>query len=145
MFSDSKRAEEDILTQAHDTQAIRIQDLFEERAMPLEYHALELALSQYVVIIAPLMRSLWSLEASTANASDVFVFFTAIAAQLRDLFEKSPRETGIPTELANSIIDLFNDEYDNLFLNNDIYFAAFALDPRKLKLSLIIRVCSSGG
>lgn len=68
-----------------------------------------------------------------------------VAAQLRDLFEKSPRETGIPTELANSIIDLFNDEYDNLFLNNDIYFAVFALDPRKLKLSLITRVCSFGG
>lgn len=105
--------------------------------MPLEYHKLELALSQYVVIIAPLMRSLWSLEASTANASDVFVFFTAIAAQLRDLFQKSPRETGIPTELANSVIEIFNDEYDNMFLNNDIYFVAFALDPRRFRSSLV--------
>ncbi|KAI0820926.1 ribonuclease H-like domain-containing protein [Irpex lacteus] len=111
--------------------------LFEVRVMPLEYHKLELALSQYVVIIAPLIRSLWSLEASTANASDVFVFFTAIAAQLRDLFQKSPRETGIPTELANSVIEIFNDKYDNMFLNNDIYFVAFALDPRRFRSSLV--------
>jgi len=36
----------------------------------------------YIQIIAPLICSLWSLEAAHANASDVFVFWLAAAATL---------------------------------------------------------------
>jgi hypothetical protein len=39
-------------------------------------------------IVAPLIRSLWSLEAAHANASDVFVFWLAAGATLNDLFER---------------------------------------------------------
>ena len=108
----------------------KIHALFQSQ-LSVEYHRLELALVQYVAIIGPLMRSLWSLEASAANASDVFVFLTASAASLRDLFQRDSNLTGIPASLANAATEIFNDEYDEFFLHTEIYFAAFALDPRE--------------
>ena len=68
-------------------------------------------------------------SASHANASDVFIFFTACAAALKELFAQDPATTGIPRTLANTITDKFNDRYNELFAN-DIYFCAFAFDPR---------------
>ena len=96
----------------------------------LEFH---LVLLQYVQIVEPLIRSLWALEASHATASDVFIFFTACAAALKELLERNPEATGIPRTLAKTIVDKFNDRYNELFAN-DIYFCAFALDPRRLFL-----------
>jgi hypothetical protein len=97
--------------------------------LSVKYLEFQLVLLQYVRIVEPLIRSLWALEASHATASDVFIFFTACAAALKKLFEQDPEETGIPRTLANTIVDKFNDRYDELFAN-DIYFCAFALDPR---------------
>ncbi|EPS96167.1 hypothetical protein FOMPIDRAFT_1095199, partial [Fomitopsis schrenkii] len=90
---------------------------------------LELGLLQYTTIGEPICRSLWSLEASDANASDVFVFFTAIGASLKELFAKDQDETGIPVALANKVVNIFNDRYDEFFFHSEIYFVAFALDP----------------
>ncbi|CDO75802.1 hypothetical protein BN946_scf184934.g17 [Trametes cinnabarina] len=106
-----------------------IQSLFTGRFNP-EYTRLEHALVQYTTIVEPLIRSLWALEASSANAADVFVFFTACAASLRDLFASGQRSTGISPEVAQTITNIFNDRYDEFFFHSDIYFAAFALDPR---------------
>ena len=83
----------------------------------------------YINIVAPLIRSLWSLEAAHANASDVFVFWLAAAATLNDLFSKSLDETGIPRELANQVTTIYNSRYEEFF-QNDLYFVAFLLDPR---------------
>jgi len=101
----------------------------------LEFH---LILLQYVQIVGPLIRSLWALEASHATASDVFVFFTACAAALKELFEQDPEATGITRTLANTIVDKFNDRYDEFFAN-DIYFCAFALDPRSSFLCYVMQ------
>jgi hypothetical protein len=101
----------------------------------MKYLKFHLVLLQYVRIVEPLVRSLWALEASHATASDVFIFFTACAAALKELFEQDPATTGIPRTLANTIVDKFNDRYDELFAN-DIYFCAFALDPRRFFSSL---------
>ena len=81
-------------------------------------------------IVAPLIRSLWSLEAAHANASDVFVFWLAAGATLNDLFSKDVDETGIPRELANQVTEIYNARYKEFF-QNDLYFIAFLLDPRK--------------
>ncbi|KAL7280348.1 hypothetical protein ACG7TL_005266 [Trametes sanguinea] len=106
----------------------RIQSLFTGR-FNQEYTKLELALVQYTAVIEPLIRSLWALESSSANAADVFLFFTACAASLRDLLATGPDVTGISDEVARSVINIFNDRYDEFFFHNDVYFAAFALDP----------------
>ena len=84
----------------------------------------------YMNIVAPLIRSLWSLEAAHANASDVFVFWLAAGATLNDLFKKDINETGIPRDLANQVTEIYNSRYKEFF-HNDLYFIAFLLDPRK--------------
>jgi hypothetical protein len=102
--------------------------MFKNRSNPA-YNKFEQDLLRYISIVAPLIRSLWSLEAAHANAADVLVFWLASAATLRDLFSKGPDATGIPISLANNVIMIVNTRFEKFFVN-DIYFTAFALDPR---------------
>jgi len=81
--------------------------MFTNRASS-NYNKFEQALLQYVNIVAPVIRSLWSLEAAHANALDVFVFWLAITATLKDLFSKGHEKTGIPSSLANQITAIYN-------------------------------------
>ncbi|KAG0700235.1 ribonuclease H-like domain-containing protein, partial [Suillus ampliporus] len=106
----------------------KIQGMFMNRASG-KYNEFEQILLQYITIVAPIIRSLWSLEAAHANASDVYIFWLAIAATLNDLFSKGTIVTGIPTSLAHEVTAIFNKRYEEFF-TNDIYFVAFALDPR---------------
>jgi hypothetical protein len=110
-------------------QNTKVQDMFMNRASG-KYSIFEQTLLQYINIIAPIIRSLWSLEAAHANASDVFVFWLAAAATLNDLFSKGPNVTGITLALANGVTGIFNKRYREFF-TNDVYFIAFAfkLDP----------------
>lgn len=95
----------------------------------------ETIMYQYIRIIGPLARSLWSLESIHSNASDVFVHWLAIAAQLKDIFSKdSVAELSIPDTVVKSITQIFNARWQ-AFIDespSDIYFMAFYLDPRKL-------------
>lgn len=84
----------------------------------------------YEIIVAPLARSLWSLEATTANASDAFVFWLAIAHALNSVFEKKNTNTGIDKKLAGHVRAIFNERYRQFFDHSDVYFVAFCLDPR---------------
>ena len=93
-----------------------------------KYSEFKQILLQYITIVAPIIRSLWSLEAAHANASDVFIFWLAIAATLNDLFSKGPDITGIPASLAREVMAIINKRYQEFF-TNDIYFVAFTLDP----------------
>ncbi|KAA1479812.1 hypothetical protein DENSPDRAFT_789582 [Dentipellis sp. KUC8613] len=102
--------------------------MFINRGSP-DYTTFELALTQYVAIVEPFIRSLWALESSTANAADVYVFWLATASHIRELFDKDRVQTGIPLSLAEEVIGIFNDRHDEFFAN-DLYFTAFALDPR---------------
>ena len=104
--------------------------MFANRALG-KYVEFEWSLLQYITIVAPIIRSLWSLEAAHANAADVFVFWLASAATLRDLFAKGTATTGIPTSLAEAVIAIFNKRYKEFFAN-EVYFVAFVLDPRAL-------------
>ena len=88
----------------------------------------------YINIVAPLIRSLWSLEAAHANASDVFVFWLAAATRLNDLFSKDIDETGIPRDLSNQVTMIYNSRYKEFF-QNDLYLVAFLLDPRRVSNS----------
>jgi hypothetical protein len=81
----------------------------------------------YNSIIASFICSLWSLEAAHANASDVFIFWLAIAATLKDLIGKVD-QLGIPWSLTQAVTKIFNTQYEEFFAN-DIYFTTFALDP----------------
>lgn len=105
-----------------------IQNLLTNR-LASTYHEFERSELQYILIVNPYIRALWSLEAAHANPSDVFVFWAAIAATLTDLFSK-PEATGIPNDLANKVIKIHNRRYHEFF-ENEVYFVTFCLDPRK--------------
>ncbi|KAG1891136.1 ribonuclease H-like domain-containing protein [Suillus subluteus] len=98
----------------------KIQGMFMNRASG-KYGEFEQSILQYITIVAPIIRSLWSLEAAHANTSDVFIFWLAIIATLNDLFSKGPNVTAI-----------INKRYCEFF-TNEVYFVAFALDPRYSK------------
>ncbi|KAJ8584996.1 hypothetical protein M405DRAFT_746027, partial [Rhizopogon salebrosus TDB-379] len=104
----------------------KVQEMFLNRR---SFKVMEQDLSVYITIVGPFVRSLWALEASHANASDVFVFWLAIAATLEELFGKGEDESGIPASLVRRITAIFNRRWKEFF-TNDVYFVAFALDPR---------------
>ena len=99
------------------------------------YGNFEGMLLQYINIVAPIIRSLWSLEAAHANASDVFIFWLAAAATLKDLFSKGSEKTGITDLLAREVMGIFNKRYKEFFANK-IYFVAFTLDPREFHVMI---------
>ena len=87
-------------------------------------------LATYTSIMAPIARSIKALEGRAANAADVYIFWLAIAASLRNLFT---RDDEIDKVLAGKVTAIVNRRYKE-FINDsptDIYFAAFFLDPRK--------------
>ncbi|KAJ7841629.1 hypothetical protein B0H14DRAFT_2586849 [Mycena olivaceomarginata] len=73
----------------------------------------------YEIIVAPLARALWSLEATTDNPSDTFVFWLAITHTLNSIFEKKEKDTGISPKLAVHVRTIFNTRYIEFFSHND--------------------------
>ncbi|KAF8146939.1 hypothetical protein K438DRAFT_490771 [Mycena galopus ATCC 62051] len=57
----------------------------------------------YIHIVARLIRALWSLEAAHANASDVFVFWLAIAVTSRILSINQNRRPGLHRRSRESL------------------------------------------
>jgi len=114
--------------------------MFTNRALG-KYIEFEQSLLQYITIVAPIIWSLWLLEAAHANAADVFVFWLASAATLRDLFAKGTAVTGIPTSLAEAVMSIFNKRYKEFFAN-EIYFITFMLDPHVFSIfkSLLLHI-----
>ena len=67
-----------------------------------------------------------------ANALDVFLFWLASAATLKDLFDR--RDTiGLSDEMVEALMGIYNKWYEEFF-RNDLYFVAFILGPRKCVL-----------
>ncbi|KAJ7199886.1 hypothetical protein GGX14DRAFT_334690, partial [Mycena pura] len=78
-------------------------------------------LEQYEAIVAPLIRSLWSLE--------VYVLWLATCGALNILLKKSSNETGITKSLKASVNGIINTRFSEFF-TNDLYLVAFILDNR---------------
>ncbi|KAF8487250.1 hypothetical protein DFH94DRAFT_621639 [Russula ochroleuca] len=104
--------------------------------MQTRYLRFQLQLVQYIAIVGPLARSLWSLEASQANAADIFIFWLAIASNLKDIFSKSSDTTGISQTLARQVTAIINRRYKAMIDESpsDIYFTAFFLDPHQYQI-----------
>lgn len=96
----------------------------------------KLGLTQYIKIIDPLARSLWSLEASKTNPGNVFLFWLAMGVELKSLFAQGKDATGISEALAQKVIGIFNRRYRAIIdeTPGDPYFTTFYLNPRKLSI-----------
>ncbi|KAF6756151.1 hypothetical protein DFP72DRAFT_759510, partial [Ephemerocybe angulata] len=79
----------------------------------------------YITVVEPFIRSLWSLEAANANASDVFVFWCAVGATLNARIHEPEL---VRREVANQVVAIFNKRY-SAFFSNEFYFVAFMMDP----------------
>ncbi|KAJ7208334.1 hypothetical protein GGX14DRAFT_301730, partial [Mycena pura] len=84
----------------------------------------------YILIVGPLARALWALEATTASPSDGFVFWLAIANVLESIFDQGENATGISATLAERVRGIFNNRYHAFFNHSEVYFVGFCLDPR---------------
>ncbi|KAK0220637.1 ribonuclease H-like domain-containing protein [Armillaria fumosa] len=100
----------------------------------------QLALKHYSTIIGPLARLLWALKAAQTNAADVYMFWLAIVAELRDIFSR-PEDTGIEPDLAKKIIHIFLRRHREFIDESpgDIYFIAVYLNPHESVFSYPIR------
>ncbi|SRR6266540_3187848 len=72
-------------------------------------------LLRYSTVVTPLIQSLWSLEAADANTADIFLFWLASAATLKDLFDQNNNKTGIPHSLTNEVMEIYNKHYEEFF------------------------------
>ncbi|KAJ3767396.1 hypothetical protein FB446DRAFT_707851 [Lentinula raphanica] len=63
--------------------------------------------------IDPVIRALWSLEAADANASDVFVFWLAIAGYLDEMMKRPEGATGIPANVTPEVKTIYNTRYSS--------------------------------
>ena len=90
--------------------------------------------------MAPVARSIKALEGRAANAADVYIFWLAIAASLRDLFQD---DQDIDKELAEKVTAIVNRRYKEFIDDSptDIYFTAFFLDPRRSQCILENQLC----
>ena len=61
----------------------------------------EIVMYQYIAIVAPLAHSIWSLESATSYASDVYIFWLAIAATLK-IFSSTQRRSFHLTMILSS-------------------------------------------
>ena len=88
------------------------------------------SLATYTAIMAPIARSIKALEGRAANAADVYIFWLAIAASLRNLFT---HDEDIDKGLAEKVTAIVNRRYKEFIDDSptDVYFTAFFLDPHK--------------
>jgi len=82
------------------------------------------------MIVAPLAHSM---ESTQTTASDVYIFWLAIAASLKDIFSKGVRVTRISNRLAAKVTAIVNKQYHGSIDESpsDIYFIAFFLDTHE--------------
>ncbi|KAJ3793831.1 ribonuclease H-like domain-containing protein [Lentinula aff. detonsa] len=110
---------------------INIKSFFTSRG---EVNSFETTMYQYLAIVGPIARSLWSLESTVANAADVYVFWLAVAATLKNLFldKQTVSRLGLAQDQIRDIIRIVNKRYKDFIDDSptDIYFSAFYLDPR---------------
>lgn len=101
-----------------------------------EAHKFERELSAYNLVACPFARSIKALEATDSNAADVFIFWLAIAASLRKLFDEDEAVTAIAPGCAASVTEIVNRRYKQFVDRSptDIYFTAFFLHPSESHL-----------
>jgi hypothetical protein len=89
----------------------------------------ELDLTKLVEVIGPFAKSIKCLESTHSTATDVFLFWLAIMAQLEYIFYNNKLK--IPAEIKEQIRAVANQCFNGMINDGptNIYIAAFFLNP----------------
>lgn len=88
-----------------------------------------LNLDIYIAVTEPIARSIECIEAVRSNPCDVFVFWAACVAMIREALTDEDLE--IPPEVCAQIRLIVNSRWREMFKDNDLYLTAFYLNPCK--------------
>ncbi|KAF8175941.1 hypothetical protein K438DRAFT_1608022, partial [Mycena galopus ATCC 62051] len=91
----------------------------------------EMELKQLVTILEPIARAIKCLEGLEVTVGDVWKFYVAITAVIRDLFAED--SLSFPQSLKDEVCAIINRRYEEMIdgPSGDIYLAGFYLDPGK--------------
>jgi hypothetical protein len=94
-------------------------------------------LKRFCDVLAPVAKAIKCLESGHSTATDVFLFFIAIAASYKEFLSSGAQ--GLPVEDQEAIRRSINYRFRQQIDDNqyDIYFSAFMLDPRKPSYMII--------
>ncbi len=90
----------------------------------------ELELAKVCKVLSPFAKAIKCLESTHSTASDVYLFWLAVAAQLEELFT-SCDQAGLENSTVDSLRKVFNKRFNQMInlAPTDIYLTAFFLDP----------------
>ncbi|KAK6987730.1 DUF659 family protein [Favolaschia claudopus] len=99
----------------------------------------ELELKQLVLILEPLARAIKCLEGLQVTVGDVWKFYVAITAVLRELFEEDT--LSFPQELKDDVCAIINRRFDQMIHgpSGDLFLSGFYLDPEHVKSPVLFR------
>ncbi|KAJ6627648.1 hypothetical protein B0H10DRAFT_1779160, partial [Mycena sp. CBHHK59/15] len=96
------------------------------------YQNFELELKQLVTILEPIARAIKCLEGLEVTVGDVWKFYVAITAVIRDLFDEDV--LSFPQSLKDEVCAIVNHRFEEMIdgPSGDIYLVGFYLDPGKI-------------
>ncbi|KAJ7828008.1 hypothetical protein B0H13DRAFT_1656537, partial [Mycena leptocephala] len=100
-------------------------------------------LKQLVMILEPIARAIKCLEGLGVTVGDVWKFYVAITAVLRDLFAEDI--LSFPQSLQDDVCSIVNRRFDEMIHgpSGDLYLAGFYLDPEHVKSPLLFRTTAN--
>ncbi|KAI0764434.1 ribonuclease H-like domain-containing protein [Irpex lacteus] len=87
-----------------------------------------LMLDRYIAVTEPLAKSIECIEGASTNACDVYVFWIASIASIRDALQNE--DLDFPAEVCEEICYIVNSRWREFFEKNDLYLTAFYLNPQ---------------
>lgn len=89
----------------------------------------QLMLDRYIAVTGPIAKSIECIEGTSTTACDIFVFWIATIASIKDALENE--DLDFPPDVCEQIRSVLNARWRQLFHQNDLYLTAFYLNPRK--------------
>lgn len=97
------------------------------RSRSVQAAAFEIILEHFIATTEPLARSIKCLEAATTNPGDVYLFWIASIACMKDAF--TSKELDIPDDVADQVRGIVNHRWREFFAKNHVYVTTFFLNP----------------
>ncbi|KAJ7789074.1 ribonuclease H-like domain-containing protein [Mycena olivaceomarginata] len=102
-------------------------------------HDFELELQQLCHILEPIAWAIKCLEGLEVTVGDVFKFYVAITAVLRDFFESN--SLSVPSQVREEVCSIINRRYDEMIHgpSGDLFLSGFFLDPEHVKSPILFK------